>query len=321
MADNEQNQSYNEYVVPEPGSTPQEENRSSSRRFSLQAIKNVVMSPYLWVFLVLLAGSIALVLYVQDRNTDTESIRGEDFPTSTLDESGFADLAGEQAEIDSTNKTLEIQANSVFDGTMLVRSSLEVQGQLRVGEELTLNDITVAGQATLNNADISQDLNVQGNAQFDGAATVQQALSVNDNLDVTGNGAFGGSLSAGQIETGNLSFSGNLEMNGRIITSGPQTSASSGSAIGSGGTVSVNGNDTAGTVNVNTGGSPGAGTLVNISFGQGYTATPRVNITPVGAASGDLDWYVTRTSSGFAIGSASTPGAGSNYSFDYFIVE
>lgn len=323
--DNKQSQqNYSQYVVDEGTDSQQPAPKNSNRRINLSGIKDItinsIKSPYLWGMLIILAATGGVVWFVDQDREDITNITGQDFTGSSLDEEGFAELAREQAEIDSTNQTLNVQANSVFDGTMLVRSSLEVQGQLRVGEELTLNDLTVAGQGTINDLDVANDFNVQGAAQLN-ETTIQDGLSVADTLNVGGGGTFGGSISAQSIEAGNLSFSGDLSMSGRIITGGEQTSSTTTANIGGGGTASVDGNDTAGTVNINTGNSPSSGILVNVNFGTSYNAIPRVNITPVGNSSGSIDWYIERTTSGFSIGSSSNPGSGASYSFDYFIVE
>lgn len=286
---------------------------------SFFSTKSTLLNPYVWGFVVLVCISGGIIWYAQTSN-EAVNIDSQDLSSSRINQEDFASLAAEQAEIDSTNKTLNVQANSVFDGTMLVRSSLEVQGKLRAGQELILNDMSVTGQATINNLDISQDLNVQGDTQL-GTTSVQGGLTVNDDITVDGSGTFAGNLTANAIEAGNLSFSGNLRMNGQIITGGSQTDASPGNSAGSGGTVSVNGNTTAGSVNINTGGSSSSGILARVRFGEKYSGTPRVNVAPVGAAAGKLDWYVTRTTTGFKIGTASPARDGANYTFDYFVVE
>lgn len=287
----------------------------------LDKIRQLLLNPYLLglLGLLLIGGGITWYAWQQQQNTIT--INGQDFETSSLSQADFAQLAAEQAEIDSTNKTLHVTANSIFNGTVLIKSSLDVQGQLRVGQELTLNDLAVAGQATINNLDLANDLVVQGETQLNGATTIQNNLSVAGALTVAGNGTFAGNLTADTINAGSLSFNGDLRMNGHIISSGPQTGASAGTAVGGGGTVSVSGNDVAGTVRVNTGGSPPAGILANVSFGRNYGQTPRVIVTPVGSATGSLDWYVIRTSNGFSIGTSSPPASGTNYQFDYFVIE
>ncbi len=287
----------------------------------LNRMRRVLFNPYLIGLVVLMIVGGAVAYYAFDLRQDSVSIDGSDFESSTIDEEDFARLAADQAEIDSTNQTLNVTANSVFNGTMLVRSSLDVQGQLRVGEELALNELAVAGQAAINNLDIANDLNVQGSTQFNEPVNIQDSLTIDGGITVSGSGSFSGNLSANTIEASNLSFSGNLTMSGRIITGGAQTSAGSGGAVGAGGTVSVSGNDTAGTVNVNTGSGTSSGTLVTVQFGEGYSQTPRVNITPVGAPAGGIDWYVTRNNNGFSIGTSSPPPSGSNFSFDYFVVQ
>ena len=321
---NQPQQNYSQYVVDDGADSQQSAPKANKKRINMSGLKDIILNsiknPYLWGMLVVLAATGGVVWFVDQDREEVTNITGQDFTSSSLDEEGFAQLAQEQAEIDSTNQTLNVQANSVFDGTMLVRSSLEVQGQLRVGEELTLNDLTVAGQGTINDLDVANDFNVQGAAQLN-ETTIQDSLSVEDALNVAGGGTFGGSLTAQSIEAGSLSFSGDLSMSGRIITGGEQTSSTTTANIGGGGTASVDGNDTAGTVNINTGNSPSDGILVNIDFGTNYNAVPRVNITPVGNSSGSIDWYIERTTSGFSIGSNSTPSGGANYSFDYFIVE
>ncbi len=276
--------------------------------------------PYIWGLVVLLLIGSIVAWHAQKNSDDTLNISGES-TNATLNQEDFAQLAQEQAEIDKTNKKLNIRANSIFNGSMLVKSSLDVQGQLRVGQEMTLNDLAIAGQGTVNNLEIQQDLNVEGETRLNGSALIQESLSVNQDITVAGSGTFADTLTARSIEAGDLRFNGILRTNGHIVTGGPQTGANRGQAVGSGGTVSVNGNDTAGTVTINTGGSPSAGILVSVQFGSPYTAIPRVNVTPVGVAAGAVDWYITRTRTGFKIGASNPPPAGSSFSFDYFIAE
>ncbi|MEX0668304.1 MAG: hypothetical protein WD061_01020 [Candidatus Saccharimonadales bacterium] len=276
-------------------------------------------APYLMGLVALLIVGGLVIFYVQSTTDDEVVIDGSELNTTSLSEADLANLASDRAQIDSTNRILTVAANSIFDGTMLVRSSLDVQGQLRVGQSLSINDVDITGQGVINDLDIANELNVQGNVNFGGAATIQNGLTIGDGLSVTGSGTFAGNLSANSIEAGNLTFNGNLTMNGHIITSGTQVSASNGPNIGSGGTVSVSGNDVAGTVNINTGSGTSTGIMVTVTFAESYTGTPRVNITPVGSASGGQNWYVTRNSNSFSVG-INNPITG-NFSFDYFVVE
>lgn len=322
--ENQQQQNQSIEQLSDSGGAPQQpgvQEEQDSKPSLWRRLTNSVFNPYLIgvAVLIIIGGAIAYYVWISDRNT--VDIDGSDVESSSISQEDFAELAAEQAEIDSTNKTLNVTANSVFNGTMLVRSSLDVQGQLRVGGELNLNDLSVAGQGTVNNLDVANDLNVQGDAEFDGATTMQNDLTVAGGLVVAGGATFSGNLAASSIEAGSLSFNGNLNMNGHIITSGPQTSASGGGANGSGGTVSVNGNDIAGTINVNTGTGTSSGNMVTVQFGNAYSQTPRINITPVGAGASGVNWYITRNVNGFSIRTTNSPPASSNFSFDYFVVE
>ncbi len=301
------------------GGDVSEENDQSKGLLSKINIFSRLPNPYLIGLAALIVIGGLVVFYVQSTVDDEVVIDGSDLDTTSLSEEDLARLASDRAQIDSTNRILTVAANSIFDGTMLVRSSLDVQGQLRVGQSLSINDVDITGQGVVNNLDIANELTVQGDVNFGGGATIQNSLSVGNNLNVAGNGSFGGNLSAGSIEAGSLAFNGDLTMNGHIITAGTQVSASNGPSIGSGGTVSVSGNDIAGTVNINTGSGASSGIMVTVTFADSYSGTPRVNITPVGSASGNQNWYVTRNSNSFSIG-INNPSTGS-FSFDYFVVE
>lgn len=303
--------------LPENNDT-QDSSDDSSR---WKRLRRTIFNPYLLGLIALIVIGAAVAYYVWVEDSSTVDIDGSDVESSEISQEDFAELAAEQAEIDSTNKTLNVTANSVFNGTMQVESSLDVQGQLRVGGELNLNDLSVAGQSTTNNLDVANDLNVQGGAEFDGPTTMQSDLTVSGGLTVASGATFGGNLAAESIEAGSLSFNGNLEMNGHIITSGPQASVGSGGAVGAGGTVSVSGNDISGTVNVNTGTGTSSGNMATLQFGNAYSQTPKINITPVGAGAGSIDWYITRNADSFSIRTASAPPASSNFSFDYFVVQ
>lgn len=296
-------------------------NETASEPADSKKHRSLSGSLILLAFPALLLLAIGVTYYAYTQRDETVTIDGRSVDTASLSQEDLARLAAEQAEIDNTNKVLSVAANSVFDGTMLVKSSLDVQGQLRVGQELSLNDLAVAGQSTLNNLDVAGDTNLQGDTLAAGNLSVQNNLVVSGSLTVGGGGSFAGNLTANSIETGSLSFSGDLIMNGHVITAGAQTTASRGGAVGGGGTVSVSGNDTAGTVNINTGGGTSSGILVNIGFGRAYSSTPRVIITPVGPGAGQLNWYVVRSSSGFSIRTTNAPAGSANFAFDYFVIQ
>jgi hypothetical protein len=91
--------------------------------------------------------------------------------------------------------------------------------------------------------------------------------------------------------------------------------------LGAGGTVSVSGTDTAGTITINTGGSPAVGCFVTITFTQKFNATPHVVVTPVGSAGGGLNYYVNRSASDFSLCTTNPAPGGANFSFDYIALD
>jgi hypothetical protein len=118
-----------------------------------------------------------------------------------------------------------------------------------------------------------------------------------------------------------LQLNGNLLLTKHISAGGATPSRSNGDALGSGGTVAVSGSDIAGNVNVNTGSGPVAGCFATMTFSQKYNSTPRVIVTPVGLSAANVGYYVTRTTSSFAICAANNPPANVSFGFDYFVVE
>ena len=131
-------------------------------------------------------------------------------------------------------------------------------------------------------------------------------------------GGMSGNASA--ISVHNLSISGPLLIS-HIISQGPNPGIVPGTAVGSGGTVSISGNDTAGTVNLNIGNSPPAGVLGTITFRAAYTGTVHVLLSPLSGAAASTPAYVTRTGGGFQIHTDSPPPGGVGLSYDYFVTQ
>jgi hypothetical protein len=83
--------------------------------------------------------------------------------------------------------------------------------------------------------------------------------------------------------------------------------------------VSISGNDTAGTINLNTGTNPG-NTLATITFRAAYSSSVHVSLTPLTDAAATSGYYVTRTSGGFQV-HAHSAAASATLSFDYLVVQ
>lgn len=266
---------------------------------------------YFIIFIVLVVGAIGIIFYAVSSSKKAAKTTETKVPSLTSDQ--LAALKGNTTLVGDAKTTLDVQSNSVFEGQVLVRNDLNIAGALKVGGSLSLPSITVGNSGTFGSLQVGSTLGVNGNTTIQGTLTVQKTLSV-------AGGASFGSLSVGSLSVSSLQLNGDLGVARHIVTNGTQVSRTAGTALGSGGTVSVSGTDTAGTITINTGGSPPPGIFVNISFAQHFANVPRVIISPVGVAAGSITYYVNRTVSGFSVGCATAPPAGSTFSFDYFVI-
>lgn len=244
----------------------------------------------------------------------------------------------EQAEIDKLKaffegnnagvpaEILNITSPSFFKNRAAFASDLRVIGATQVTGPTALGDLTVDKTSTLGVTNVRGQLNVAGPATFQGVTTLTAGASVSGNITVAGNGSFGGVLSAGNINTRDITVNGTLNIAGHIAIAGQQPSVSPASAAG-GGTASVDGNDSSGTVIINTGlgitsqAQADGGDLVTITFRQPYPKVPKVVITPVGRSSARLLPYVQRTPNSFTIGAADGINPSTSYAFDYWIAQ
>ena len=272
------------------------------------------INPYLVLFvLVLVLGGV--VAFIANRLNNQNDPTNQAFEDGELTQEELERLRQAEQNIGTVDQTLTVAANAIFNGKILVKSDLDVAGSIRVGGPLSLPGITVAGSSEFEDINVNNDLAILGSTSIQQSLTVQGAVTINGNLSV------GGTISAAAISADSVEFSGDLELSRHIDTNGGTPSASSGTAVGSGGTVSVSGNDIAGTVTINTGGSPPAGLFIRVNFKQTYSGTPVVQITPVGSSAGGLNYYVVRDSAGFNVGTSNVPAAATTYRFDYFVVE
>jgi hypothetical protein len=229
-------------------------------------------------------------------------------------------LSKTSATLGGAGQTLVVGANARFSSDVAADKNVNVAGTLNVSGATTLNNLKVNGSFEPANLNISNNLIVAGTATLQRSVSISDFLNVGGALTVTGNASIGGNLTVGNLTARNTSLNGPLTLNGHIITSGTAPAVAAGS-VGSGGTVSISGNDQAGTVVISTGGGPASGTLATITFRSPYSTVPHVIISPVGSGSGGLNYYVTRTSTGFVIGTTNAPGASSTFTFDYFVAQ
>ncbi len=293
-------------------SAPKEKKKKKAKKVPFVKRLTSGSNLYLIAFAVImvLAGFVTWVAIRQDSADTTISVTGDELTDEIIDE-----LTANESNIGDVTQTLTVEANAIFNGKILVKDNLDVAGSINVGGPLTLPGITVSGSSTFDDVEVGNNLSILGNASVQGTLSVQNGLTVN------GDGTFTGLVSAGRISADELEILGDLVVTRHIDSGGASPSISGGAALGSGGTASVSGTDTAGTVTLNTGGGPSTGIMATITFNRSFTGTPHVVISAIDANGAVLDVYVTRTSSTFVVRAASAPSASTTYTFDYIVIE
>lgn len=250
------------------------------------------------VALILVAG---IAFYIAGRSAPVEPSAKKPVPitinTQSLDNGTLNKLIPQSAP-GATKQQLTIEPDTLF------KNAVEVQGGLRA----------------------DKNLDVGGNTNIAGTTTMQGAVGINNNLAVRGSLSVAGALSAASISVGsltiaNITVSGNLNFGGHIIPAGSEPTVRSSNGT-RGGTVTIDGNDTAGTITVNIGnGAPVTGELAIINFRTAFATTPKVQLTPINAAASSLNYYATRSASFFTIDSTTASTNGASYVFDYLITQ
>lgn len=276
-----------------------------------------------FILLVVVTAIVFIVSYLKSQKQPTT-------PTTALQDLTQQDLsqiANGDSQVGDPRYTLSIQSNAVFAGNALIRGGLNVAGNVQLGKALSIPSLTVSGtsnlqEAQINTLQVADTTVLQGQTSINNALTVKGKLNAQGDLSVGRSISVGTSLTAPNITVANLTLAGNgnLTLNNHVKATGPTPGRSQGSAVGGGGSTSISGSDLAGTVNVNTGNSPGPGCFVTISFVQHYSSTPRVIISPVGSAAGQTQYYVNRNTTSFSICTANSAPAHQTFAFDYWVI-
>jgi len=138
-------------------------------------------------------------------------------------------------------------------------------------------------------------------------------------LTVTGNATVGGELTVN-----GLSRLAGLELSGHLVTKGntPTAALLEAAGTGTGATVTVEGNDIAGVLNVTIGNDPQGSNLLKLTFNQPYERAPRVFLTPVGKPSANLGSYLDgSTAEDFVLGVNNQAQPGASYRFYYQVIQ
>lgn len=279
---------------------------SSVKRF----LRRVNVYFLLFILIVIVAGIVTAVNYLNSQKTAPQPTIG----TQSLSSEALKQLANTDATVGGASQTLTIQGNAVIAGQTLMRGNLNVAGNFQTGGTIQGPNLTVSGTSNLGTAQINS-LQVAQNTAIQGSTTLRD-------LNVSGTSSFSGAMTASQITVSRLILSGNavLQIPNHISFTGPSPSRSiNAGVLGAGGSASVNGSDTTGTINVNTGNNPTAGCFARINFAQTFTTQPHIIVSPVGAGAGQSQYYVDRNNSGFSICTAAPAPANQAFAFDYFV--
>lgn len=279
------------------------------------------------------AGIITFVVKGQGEGGATNSVQGE----VTINPGVLNSLGVSRNPVGNAGTELVVNPDSRFNGKVVIGSDVSVAGELKLNSKFSASDASLAklqagdtsleqlnvnGDGTVTNLNLRRDLSVVGATRLQGPVTVSQLMTVNNNLNVAGSLAVGGTLSARSFQASNLVSDTTLTVGGHIITRGASVSVGRGPALSGADTVSISGNDTAGTVAVNLGANVNrSGIIANVAFRQNFSSTPRIVVTAVGGPVDDL--YINRSAGGFSIGVRSiTSGlSGAGYAFDYIVMQ
>jgi cytoskeletal protein CcmA (bactofilin family) len=264
----------------------------------------------LFFFVMIISFMVVVVSYLHGKTKTPAAVTSQ-----TLSQNSLKQLSGSDVTVGDVKQTLNVQSNAVFAGQVLIQKDLEVAGKLHVGGTLALTGLTVSGSTVLDSAQVNKNLTIAGDTAMQGGLSLAKGLNVN------GSASFSGAISAPQITASTLQLNGDLVLTHHIVAGGANPGRTPGTGLGSGGTASVSGSDTAGSITINTGGGPGAGCLVTVNFTQKFNSTPHVIVTPIEAAAANLGYYVTRSTSSFTVCVANAPGAGQSFGFDYIVLD
>lgn len=292
---------------PEPtASLPAEKKVSAFKR----VFRKVNLYFLIFMLLVVVASVIAGVSYLNSQKAPTDP----DIAEQVLDDEALRQLANTDTSVGNTSQTLTIKGNAIIDGQTLMRGNLNIAGNLQTGGSIQAPQLTISGAVNLGQTQVN-DLQVATNVAIQGSTTMQA-------LSVAGASTFSGPMTASQITVSRLILSGNAELQipNHISFTGPSPNrTTNGGVLGNGGSASVSGSDTSGSINVNSGNNPAPGCFIRVNFNQAFTNIPKVNVTPVGSGAGAMQYYVERDRNGFSVCTNNAAPANQSFGFDYFI--
>jgi fibronectin-binding autotransporter adhesin len=196
------------------------------------------------------------------------------------------------------SKVAIAQETSTDTGVKKIQASVGTTSDSVADGLQSANGMAIGGTTSL------ETLNVSG----------QSTLA---NLSVTGDVEVAGTLTVATIKVDTLT------LEGHFVTAGDVPQASVLGAQAAGTQVTIDGNDTAGTITITTGAQAvNAGDLVDVTFSKAFGKAPRIIISGQNALSSGVRIFPsTKTAQGYKLQTAEQLPAGSTYTFDYFVVE
>lgn len=282
------------------------------------------------VVIAVLAINAAVIAFVLRGQSGSNARVGDD--QVTISQEALSNLGVNRTTVNELGVELVVGPNARFDKKVQVAGDVSVGGKLTLNNtfsatdakfatlqagDTALEELNVNGNGTISALNIRNDLTVAGTTRLQGPTTIGKLLTAEGSMNVAGNLTVGGSLAVNTFHASTLVVDRTVTFGGHIITRGSAPGVGRGPAAGNNGTVSISGNDTAGTVAVNAGTGAGNGIVASVSFRSQYTSIPHVVVTPIGDVG---SFYIFRSSVGFSIGvsDAISPGG---YAFDYIVVQ
>jgi len=223
--------------------------------------------------------------------------------------------------LSTSGQTISIQGNAILDGQEAMKGNLFVAGDVQTGGALNIPELTLSGSGNLGNAQLSK-LQVATTATFTGQPTFQNGMNVNGTVSFS-------SASFGTLTATRLNMEGNatITVPHHLMFTGafPHRTISFG-VLGNGGSASVNGSDTNGTVSINTGNNPQPGCFITVIFNIPFAQGANILLGPIGLGAGAIQYSAQPTTSsttnattGFKICTANTPLPNQAFGFSYLV--
>ena len=304
-------------VTPTPPPSPVDKPLKAGRSWArmMERANNVSTVAAMLLVVLVLGGIGGYVYFAASKKTAAPT----KVQVQTLSPEDIKKLTDVSTSLGDTGQTLNIGAITLFRGKLDVGGDLSVGGRFNANGPVTLSQLNITGTTALSGLNVGSNLTVGGTTNLLKGLTVAQLLSVNGGLNVSGTASVS-ALNAQSISTQTISIAGPLTI-GHLRTQGPTPGVTAGSGVGGGGTVNISGNDTSGTVNINTGNGTAAGILATVTFRAAFTGGVHVLLTPLTGASAAAPVYVTRTAAGFTIRTDSPAPAGSVMAYDYLVTQ